>query len=306
MAAELYTILEVGPNASPDEIREAYRRLAKKYHPDLNPGDKTAEENFKKVQTAYDILSDGEKRGQYDRGEIDAQGNETQRSFYREYASTDGASPYHSAAGFEDLSDIFSDLFGRGAGGPGGSERVDIRMRGGDVRYTMEVPFLEAVQGTKKRVSMPDGASLDISIPPGVREGQILRLRGKGMPGYGGAEPGDAFVEVHVATDAMFQRRGNDILVDLPVTVYEAVLGAKVRVPTVSGAVTMTIPAGSNTGDTLRLKGKGVPAASGRKAGDQLVSLRVVLPKAADDELHTFMERWAKDHAYDPRSGMGI
>lgn len=300
MANELYDALGVPKTASAEEIRKAYRALAKKYHPDLNPGDKTAEENFKKVQAANAILSDAEKRRQYDAGEIDEHGNEVQRRYYREYASAGGDHPYQSTAGFEDLGDIFADLFrGRGAG----RENVNIRMRGGDVRYSMEVTFMEAMTGAKKRVAMPDGKSLDITIPPGLHDGQILRLRGQGMPGMGGAEAGDAYVEVHIGPHPDFHRHGNNIHVELPIALHEAVLGAKVRVPTITGAVTMTVPAASNTGDTLRLKGKGVPASGGRAAGDQVVTLKVRLPEAPDDDLKSFLEKWAKDHAYDPRTG---
>jgi DnaJ-class molecular chaperone len=166
----------------------------------------------------------------------------------------------------------------------------------------MEVSFLEAINGTKKRVTMPDGKALDITIPPGLQEGQVLRLRSQGMPGIGGGETGDSYVEMHVATHPEFHRLGNNIHVELPLALHEAVLGGKVRVPTVGGAVTMTVPAGSNSGDTLRLKGKGVPAASGRAAGDQIITLRVQLPKAPDDALKSFLAEWAKTHAYDPRS----
>ncbi|MGB0631813.1 MAG: DnaJ C-terminal domain-containing protein [Alphaproteobacteria bacterium] len=298
----LYEVLGVARDASADAIRKAHRALAKKYHPDLNPGDAKAEEKFKEIQTANDILSDEEKRRQYDAGEIDAQGNETQRHYYREYASGgDSANrAYHSSAGFEDLGDIFSDLFRARDGGTGGN----IRFRGRDVRYTMDVTFLEAVNGAKKRVTMPDGKSLDITIPPGQRDEQILRLRGKGGEGMNGGEAGDAYVEVHVGSHPVFERRDDDIRLELPVALHEAVLGGKIRVPTVSGAVSMTIPPGSNSGDTLRLRGKGVPAHGGRAAGDQIVTLKVVLPEAPDDALNSFVETWAKDHAYDPRSGM--
>jgi len=298
---ELYAVLGVRKDASDDDIRKAYRALAKKHHPDLNPGDKVAEETFKKVQGAHQILSDAEKRRKYDAGEIDAAGNETPRSYYREYASADGGRQYRSSAGFEDLSDIFSDLFRqRGQGGP---EGANIRMRGGDVRYRMEVSFLEAANGARKRVTMPDGKTLDIAIPPGQRDGQVLRLRGKGNPGYGGAEAGDAYVEVQVAAHPVFERHGNDIHIELPVALHEAVLGAKVRAPTPSGDVTVTIPPGSNSGDTLRLKGKGVAAGPGRAAGDELVTLRIVLPEKPDDQLKSFLEGWAKSHGYDPRAG---
>lgn len=301
---ELYKVLGVGADAGTDEIRKAYRTLAKKFHPDLNPGDKAAEETFKKIQAAHAILSDEEKRRQYDAGAIDAQGNERQHGYYHEYAEGDGAHPYQSDAGYADFSDAFSDLFGaRARGGQGSGGRGNIRMRGGDVRYTLDISFQEAVLGAKKRVTMPDGKSLDIAIPPGQRDGQLLRLRGKGMPGLGGGAAGDALVEVHVASHRSFRREGNDIHSELPIGLHEAVLGAKVQVPTVGGSVTMTIPKGSNSGDALRLRGKGVPGSGNRPAGDQLVTLRVVLPEDPDDSLSSFLEGWAKDHAYDPRKG---
>jgi DnaJ-class molecular chaperone len=297
--------LGVAKDASGDDIKKAYRAKAKKYHPDLNPGDKAAEKAFKTLQAAYAILSDEEKRRQYDAGEIDAQGNEAPRSYYREYASTAGANPYQSSAGFDDLGDIFSDLFrARSQGGAGSGDRSNIRMQGGDVRYRLEISFLEAINGAKKRVTMPDGKSLDITIPTGQRDGRILRLRGQGMPGLGGGESGDAYVEVRVAPHPIFHRHGNNIHLELPIALHEAVLGAKVRVPTVGGAVTMTIPPASNTGDTLRMKGKGVPAWGSSAAGDQIVALRVELPEKPDDQLKAFLEKWAKEHTYDPRTGM--
>ncbi len=296
---DLYEALGIARAASADALREAHRLLAKKYHPDLNPGDAAAEETFKRVQRAYDILSDEEMRRQYDAGEIDSEGNETPRRFYREYASAGGEQPYHSTAGFDDLGGVFADLFGRH--GPDGGENVHIRMRGGDVYYTMEISFLEAVNGAKKRVVMPDGKALDIAVPAGVRDGEMLRLGGKGGPGLGGAEPGDAYVKIHVIPHLQFRQVGNDIHLDLRVALHEAVLGAKVPAPTAGGQVMVTIPPGSNSGSMLRLKGKGVPAQGARKAGDQIVTLRVVLPEEPDAALKTFLQDWAKDHTYDPR-----
>lgn len=305
MADELYVVLGVPKDASSDDIKKAYRGKAKKHHPDLNPGDKSAEDTFKEVQAAYAILSDQEKRRQYDAGEIDAQGNEKPRSYYREYASTAGANPYQSSAGFDDIGDVFSDLFRASSqGGVNSGDRSNIRFRGGDVRYAMEISFIEAINGTKKRVTMPDGKSLEIIIPTGQRDGRILRLRGQGMPGLDGGESGDAYVEVHVAPHPIFHRHGNNIHLELPVALHEAVLGAKVRAPTVSGVVTVTIPPASNTGDKLRLKGKGIPAWGSRAAGDQILALRVDLPEKPDDQLKTFLENWAKEHTYDPRTGM--
>lgn len=300
MTDDLYRVLGITKDASKEDVRNAYRKLAKKYHPDLNPGDTKAEENFKNIQSAYGILSDETRRAQYDAGEIDAEGNETYRNFYKEYASTGAEHPYQSSAGFEDLGDIFSDFFGARGGGP---ESANIRMRGGDTRYTLEIDFLEAIKGAKKRVVMPDGNSLDITIPPGLQDGQVLRLRGKGSPGLGGGEAGNAYVEVTVGEHPVFRRRGNNIHSDLAISLDEAVLGGKVKVPTVSGDVMMTIPAASNTGDTLRLRGKGVPGSGKKPAGDHVVTLRVVLPENPDDDLKSFLEEWRKSHRYDPRTG---
>lgn len=301
MLDDLYKIIGVSQTATQGEIREAYRALAKKHHPDLNPGDKAAEETFKNVQLAYDILSDEEKRRQYDAGEIDAHGNETARQYYREYADG-GEHAYHSNAGFEDLGDIFADLFrGQRHAGP---EDVHFRVRGGDQRYRMEVPFQDAVLGATKRLTLPDGQTLDVNIPAGHRDGQILRLKGKGMPGMGDGGAGDAYIEIHVLPHNTFRREGRDIVVDLPIALHEAVLGGRVRVPTVKGSVNMTVPAGSNTGDILRLKGRGVPATRRYPAGDQRVSLRVVLPEKPDEKLTAFLQDWAKDNGYDPRQGL--
>ncbi|MBC8268614.1 MAG: DnaJ domain-containing protein [Rhodospirillaceae bacterium] len=300
MTEELYEVLGVKKDASKADIKKAHRSQAKKHHPDLNPGDKASEETFRKVQAAYNVLSDEEKRRQYDAGEIDAEGKEKPRQFYREYADATGDHPYASRAGFDDLGDIFSDIF-RAQQHTG--EKAHIRMQGGDIGYRMEISFLEAVNGATKRVTMHDGKTLDITIPPGHRDGQILRLRGKGMPGLGGGSAGDAHVEVHVKPHRTFSRRDRDILVELPVALNEAVIGAKVHVPTARGSVSMTIPPGSNTGDTLRIKGKGVAARGKQAAGDQLVTLSVVLPKESDAKLKAFLEDWAKDHSYDPRQG---
>lgn len=301
MADELYQVLGVKKAASQADIKKAHRTRAKQHHPDLNPGDKASEETFRKIQAAYNVLSDEEKRRQYDAGEIDAEGKETPRQFYREYADAGGDHPYASRAGFDDLGDIFSDIF---RAQQHGGEQAHIRMRGGDVSYRMEASFLEAVNGAKKRVTMADGKTLDITIPPGHRDGQILRLRGKGMPGLGGGASGDAHIEIHILAHRTFRRRDRDILIDLPIALHEAVLGAKVNVPTVRGSVTMTIPPGSNTGDTLRLKGRGVPGTGKQADGDQLITLSVVLPKTPDAKLSVFLEEWGKDHGYDPRQGL--
>ena len=304
MAEDLYSTLGVARTASAADITKAYRKLAKKLHPDLNPGDKTAEEKFKEISAAYSILNDADKRGRYDRGEIDATGQEKpQQRYYREYAGGEDGARYRSSAGFEDMgefSDLFGDLFGRGGrarGGGGGGQRYS--MRGSDAQYRLEIDFLEAVQGAKKRITLPDGGTLDVSLPAGVTEGQVLRLKGKGMPGMGGGEGGDALVEISVRPHPVFTRDGDDILIELPITFDEAVLGGKVEVPTISGRVFATVPPGSNTGQTLRLKGRGVKAKG--KSGDQLVKLNVMMPERVDEDLKAFAETWRDKNRYDPR-----
>lgn len=301
MAEDLYSVLGVAKTASAAEITKAYRKLAKKLHPDLNPGDKAAEEKFKKVTAAYGIIGDEEKRKRYDRGEIDASGQETpQHRYYREYAGGAEGARYRSTAGFEDIgafSDLFGDLFGEARAGRAGARRFS--MRGQDAHYRLEVGFLDAVNGTKTRITLPDGGTLDVTIPPGVTDGQVLRLKGKGGPGFGEGEPGDALIEISVKPHSVFKREGDDIVVELPITFDEAVLGGKVEVPTISGRVSVTVPPGSNTGQTLRLKGRGVKSKAG--TGDQLVKLNVVLPERMDEELKSFAERWRESHRYDPR-----
>ncbi len=303
MAKDLYQVLGVVRDASAAEIKKKYRALAKEHHPDLHPGDTAAEQRFKEISQAYAILGDKDKRGQYDRGEIDESGAERpEQHFYRQYADADASGKYHGAEGFggaDDLGDILDGLFGgRGRGGA-----RHYRVRGGDVRYHMSVDFLEAVNGAKKRVTMPDGRTLDISIPAGFRDGQQLRLKGQGQPGVGGAEAGDAYVTIAVEPHAFFERRGDDIHVTVPVTLKEAALGAKVKVPTVTGPVTLTVPAHSNTGAVLRLRGKGVKRKGA--TGDQLVRLEVVLPEQPDPALDEFLESWTGGDT-DPRRKLGV
>ncbi|MHA1517332.1 MAG: DnaJ C-terminal domain-containing protein [Alphaproteobacteria bacterium] len=303
MAEDLYSVLGVSKTASTDEITKAYRKLAKKLHPDLNPGDKEAEEKFKQISHAYSILNDPDKRGQYDRGEIDATGHERPEArYYREYAGGPEGARYRSASGFEDMgdfSDLFGDMFGAGGmrDGRGGRRGAQFSMRGQDAQYHLDIPFLDAVNGTKTRITLPDGGTLEVTIPPGVSEGQVLRLKGKGMPGLGEGPPGDALVEIGVRPHPVFKREGNDIVVEVPISFDEAVLGGKVEVPTIRGRVAVTVPAGSSSGQTLRLKGRGV-----KGKGDQLVKLSVMMPGTIDDDLKSFVEEWRKTHAYDPRS----
>lgn len=301
---EPYHILGVDKTASAEQIQQAYRKLAKELHPDLHPGDSAAEERFKQVNAAYTLLSDSEKRRQYDAGEIDAEGQERpERSYYRSHADGGEGAKYHRYEGFGDfgsMDDAFAEILRRGESG-GGS----LKMRGGDTTYTMPVRFMEAARGTKKQAAMPDGKSLNVTIPEGLRDGQTLRLKGQGMPGFGGGPPGDAYIEVRVLPHKFFTRNGDNVHMTLPVTLGEAVLGGKVKVPTVSGPVELQVPKGSNTGSTLRLRGKGILNKRNGQHGDQLVQLQVVLPDVPDAELSTFLAEWAPKRPYDPRGDLG-
>jgi DnaJ-class molecular chaperone len=301
-----YQTLGVARSASADEIKKAYRKLAKKLHPDLNPGNKKVEQEFKEVSAAYDLLSDADKRAKFDRGEIDASGAERpgRGGFYRSYAEGGQGAKYRGGESvFDD--DIFSDLFGGGfgarAGGRGGAR---MNIRGADVSYSATADFIEAALGAKKRLTLTDGKTLDVTIPPGTEDGQTLRLKGQGLPGMGSGAAGDAFIEVKVEPHPLFTRKGSDIHIELPVSLPEAVLGASVNVPTIDGTVSLKVPAGSNTGSVLRLRGKGVPRGKGER-GDQYVKLKVALPDKPDKELTEFVERWAKKNAYDARARFG-
>jgi DnaJ-class molecular chaperone len=303
MADDPYAALGVARTATQDEIKKAYKKIAKESHPDLNPGDPGATARFKAAAAAHDLLKDPEKRARFDAGEIDASGQERpERRFYREYAEGPEAT-YHTSRGFEDFgefSDVFADLFGQRARGGAGTEGV--RMRGPDRHYTLEVVFLEAARGATRRITLPDGAVLDVKIPEGLADGQTIRLRGKGGEGIGGGPPGDALVTVTVEPHPFFRREGDDILAELPISLDEAVLGGRVEVPTIDGRVALTVPKGASTGRVLRLRGKGVKRGTAR--GDQLVTLKIVAPPEVDAELEAFFRRWREGHAYDPRKGV--
>ncbi len=309
MNTDPYEILGVPKTATQDEIKMAYHKLAKELHPDLHPDDKAKQERFKEVSAANDLLGDPEKRRRFDAGEIDANGQERpERQYYHHYAGQDAGRRYDPGPGFEggmdqdDLNDIFSQFFrARAAGAGGDGFRHEVHARGSDMRYHLEVDFLDAARGAKRRVAMPDGNNIEITIPPGVRDGQTLRLRGKGAPGIGGGAAGDALVTVSVGTHPVFARLDDDIEMELPITFDEAVLGAKVDVPTVSGSVSVTIPKGASSGRRLRLRGKGIKGPKG-KPGDQIVRLKIVLPKKIDPEMEELAERWRRMAVFDPRA----
>jgi DnaJ-class molecular chaperone len=291
-----YKTLGIAKSATADEVKKAYRKLAKQHHPDLNPGSAEAASKFKDISGAHDLLSDPDKRARFDRGEIDATGQErADTSFYRSHAGGPQGAKYRSNAGF-DPSDLFADMFARA--GRGGGDH-DFKMRGGDQSYALTVDFLEAARGAQKRLSFPDGRTVDVNVPIGAETGTVLRLRNQGQPGAAGGQAGDALIEITVEPHALFRREGNDVVVELPITLTEAVAGGKITVPTIDGPVSMTVPAGSNTGTKLRLRGRGI-APKGATAGDQYITLKIMLPKEPDAALSDFIKNWA-GREYDVR-----
>lgn len=310
MTIDPYAALGLTKAATADEIKKAYRKIARTDHPDLNPDDASAEVRFKDAGRSYDLLKDPEQRRRFDAGEIDATGAEqAPRGYYHEEART-AQNPYTQSRGPQsrqssggnpfgdgfDAEDFFAQFARRGGGSGEGSGDIP----GQDAQYRLEVPFLDAANGTKTRITLPNGAALEVAIPEGARDGQTLRLRGKGQLGFGTGKPGDAYITLQVTPHPDFEHDGDDIVTVLDIAIDEAILGGKVRAQTIAGAVNVNVPPGASSGQTLRLKGRGLKGRSNR--GDQRITLRIVTPSSIDEELKHFMEEWRKTHAYDPRT----
>lgn len=322
MKKDYFAILGLKPGASDEQIRSAYKRLAKKYHPDFNPGDKRAEEKFKELSQAYAVLSDPEKRRQWERGDVDFE------SFFQSGGGPGGPGDIFGSFGFGDMADIFGDLFSGQRGGFRAS-------RGADLQYEAAIDFEGAVRGTVLRVPLArtvacescggtgrrPGRSLQcldcggsgrirvtetlkVKIPAGVNDGAKVRVPRKGEAGWQGGPPGDLYVHLRVRPHPYFRRQGADILLDLPLTVAEAALGTTVEVPTIGGRVTLKVPPGSSSGRRLRLRGRGVPSPNGAE-GDQIVVLQIVTPAKISTKSRKIIEEFDRLNPIDPRSDLG-
>ncbi len=316
-----YEVLGVSRSASAEEIKKAYHKQAKLYHPDRNAGDRKAEAKLKEANAAYDILGDKDKRHRFDAGEIDASGQERVYNYqnYRPHSGSTkrgaGAKRWFDENDFS-TEDILNDLFGggkRGRGGfggfagmgMGGESGEDTLRPGKDVNYTLKIPFIEAALGGKRSIQLAGGKEVALTIPPGTTNGAKLRLKGQGVSARTGGAAGDAYITITVDPHPLFRREGDDINCEVPVALNEAVLGATIRVPTLTGLVDVKVPKNSNTGTVLRLRGKGVPRAGG-EAGDQYVRLKVVLPDEPDDNLISFLQKWSSASGFNPRKKAGM
>jgi len=315
-----YDVLGVSKSASAADIKSAFRKLAKKLHPDANKHDPKAASRFAEINAAYEIVGDAEKRKAFDRGEIDAEGKPRFQGFEGFGAGHPGG--FGNEGAFESFSfgpggfqrssgrprggfeDILKDVFSGARGGRGGvrfEEEEFPSAQGGDVTAAVTITLAEAAKGAKRRVQLPTGKEVEVKIPAGLAEGQQIRLKGQGVAGVRG-RPGDVLITVTIAPHPLFERTGADLRLELPVTLYEAVLGSKVRVPTLDGAVELAIPPGTSAGRTFRLKGKGFPTKEG--TGDLLATVRIVLPEGGDAELEELMRKWRDKRPYDPRKGI--
>jgi DnaJ-class molecular chaperone len=302
-----YETLGVARSATDKEIKDAFKKLARKFHPDLHPGDKTAEEKFKEISAANALLGDTEKRRRFDAGEIDASGVERpQERYYRDFADGPAHASHAAQDGFASNEDLEAFLARAFAGAAGGARRPPgaFRARGQDVSYALPIGFLDAALGATRTITLAEGKTLSLTIPEGAEDRQMLRLKGQGMPGFDGAPPGDAYVELHVEPHPFFRRKDDNIHLDIPITLKEAVLGARIEVPTISGPVTVTVPKGSNAGTTLRLRDKGIRNRKTGQRGHQLITLKVVLPTVEEPELIAFLETWQPKTPQDPRKEM--
>jgi len=298
-----YETLGVTRSATDKEIKDAFKKLARKFHPDLHPGDKEAEAKFKDISAANDLLRDKEKRRRLDAGEIDASGAERpQERFYRDFADRPVYDSHAAQDGFdsnEELEEFLAKAFaGRG-------QQRTFRARGQDVSYELPVAFLDAANGATHTITLPEGKTLQVTVPEGAEDRQMLRLKEQGMPGYGGAPPGDAYVELHIQPHPFFRRKDDNIHVEVPVTLREAMLGDRIQVPTIGQPVTVTVPKGSNSGITLRLRERGIRNRKTGQRGHQLITLKVVLPTAEEPELLEFLEAWQPKNEQNPRREMG-
>jgi DnaJ-class molecular chaperone len=305
VAQDPYSELGVARTASADEIRKAFRKLAKQFHPDQHPGDKAAEERFKRLSAAFDILGDVEKKKKFDRGEIDADGREMARGFGgggNPFGHGGGFRPQPGQGGFEGVNfdEILGEMFGRGGGGPGGGmgSGRGFQSKGPDIRARLEIDLEDAIKGATRRITFGDGRSLDVAIPKGAGEGQVLRLKGQGHPGRSGGPNGDVLIELALKPHPIYRVDGADLHMDLAISVPDAVLGAKVDAPTPDGAVALTAPKGSNSGAILRLKGRGgIDPDTGRR-GDLFAHLVVTLPEPQDAWLTKLAETWRTERPY--------
>ncbi|PHZ85856.1 DnaJ C-terminal domain-containing protein [Paremcibacter congregatus] len=297
-----YSVLGVPKSSSDDELKKAYRSLAKKLHPDSNAGDEKIAEKFKEVSAAYALLRDKDLRARYDRGEINPDGSE--KGFagggggFHPRGAGGGMGGGRFGAGF-DPEEIFASMFGGGR-----QQRQPRPQKGQDTVYQLRVDFLDAIKGGKKPVSLSNGKTLNVTIPENVKEGQKIRLKGQGGEGQYGGPTGDAIIEILIRPHKFFSCEGNDIHLDLPITLEEAVTGAKVNIPTIDGKVAMTVPKGSSSGRTLRLKGKGARDPKSGTRGDQYVKLQIMLPESPDETLEKAIRKWAKSKQQDVRSHM--